>query len=232
MAEQPINRYLDHAVLKPQMTRAEAVEAIRLGLDYDVRTVCVRPHEIRAAQDICRGSRTNVGCVLSFPHGAGLSDSKADEAGRYVDLGVAEIDMVANYGLIRSGGWELVEADIRAVSQIAKPAGVIVKVILETSALSLDQIARATEAAVAAGADFVKTSTGFAEGGATEEAVRAMLAAAAGRIGVKASGGIRDRQRAEMFLAMGCTRLGVGYSSTPVICGPRGAREAADAEKY
>ena len=232
MAEQPINRYLDHAVLKPQMTRAEAVEAIQLGVDYDVRTVCVRPHEIIVAQDICKGSDTGVGCVLSFPHGASLATSKGDEARRYVDLGVAEIDMVANYGLIRSGEWALVEADIRAVTEVARPAGVLVKVILETTSLELDEVARGTEAAVAAEADFVKTSTGFADGGASEEAIGAMLKAAAGRIGVKASGGIRDRQRAELFVGLGCTRLGVGSTSTPIICGEQGVKEAGDAKGY
>lgn len=232
MNETPLNRYLDHAVLKPQMTRGEAQDAIRLGLAYNVRCICVRPSDLESAVALCEGSDSAVGATLAFPHGAQLTASKADEARRYVAMGADEIDMVANYGLIRSGQWRPVEADIRAVAEIAGPAGVVLKVILETAELDLDQIARATEIAVAARADFVKTSTGFAGGGATEEAVAAMLKAAAGRIGVKASGGIRTRQQARRFIEMGCTRLGVGFATTPILCGTDGQAAARDAGTY
>ena len=184
----PINRYLDHAVLKPELDQKRTIEAIESGVEYDVRTVCVRPADIKTAQDICKGSNTEVSCVLSFPHGVALSSSKADEASRYVQLGVSEIDMVVNYGLICSGQWDRVKADIEAVAKVAKPANVLLKVILETAALDLDQIAQATETAVEAKADFVKTSTGFGWDGASEQAVQTMLKTANGRIGVKASG--------------------------------------------
>jgi len=232
MPEPPINRYLDHAILKPEMTPAEVADAIQLGLDYDVRSVCVRPADIPIALEMCEAATTDVGCVLGFPHGCALSESKADEARRYVALGVAEVDMVANYGRIRCGEWDYVEADIRAVADITRPAGVVLKVIFETSTLDLEQIARATEAAVAAGADFVKTATGFNGEGATEEGIATMLKASAGRIGVKASGGIRDRRRAELFRAMGCTRLGVGFTSTPIICGAATSSEQGDGGSY
>lgn len=228
---QTIERYLDHAVLKPEMTREEALEQMRLGIDYNVRTICVRPCDIPVAVELCKGTQTEVSCVLAFPHGGALSESKADEAKRYVALGVAEIDMVVNYGFIRSGLWAELEADIRAVTDVARPAGVKVKTIFESACLTLDEVARATEAAIAAQADFVKTSTGFGGEGATEAVVEAMLKTAAGRIEVKPSGGIRDRQRAEMFVAMGATRLGVGSSSTPVICGDRKA-EPGDGSAY
>ncbi len=228
MTTEPICRYIDHAVLKPETTRDEARQQIRLGVEYNVRTVCVRPADIPLAKELVAGSNTKVSCVLAFPHGDILSASKADEAKRYVELGVAEIDMVVNYGFIRSGLWEAVEDDIRAVTQIAKPAGVLVKTIFETCALNLEQIARATELAIAAQADFVKTSTGFGSGGATVEAVQAMLSAAAGRIGVKASGGIRDRKTAEMYLAMGVTRLGVGATTTPALCDDIASAHHAD----
>ena len=214
-----INRYLDHAVLKPDMTRAEALAEMRIGVEYKVRTICVRPADIPLAVELCKGTETEVSCVLAFPHGTALNTSKADEAKRYVEMGVAEIDMVVNYGFIRSGLWAELEADIRAVTDVARPAGVKVKTIFETATLTLDEVARATEVAIAAQADFVKTSTGFGGEGATEDGVRTMLATAAGRIEVKPSGGIRDRERAEMFIAMGATRLGVGASSTPGICG-------------
>jgi deoxyribose-phosphate aldolase len=220
---QPINRYLDHAVLKPQLTREEARAAIRVGRDHAVRQVCVRPADIEIALEICSGTDTAVGTVLNFPHGTGHSEGKAAEARLYIALGVQEIDMVVNYGLILSGLWEDLRRDIAAVSALTRPKGVVLKAILETSELDIPSIRRATVVAAEAGADFVKTSTGFASGSATEEAVRAMIEAAAGRIGVKASGGIRDRPRAELFLGMGCGRLGVNYPSTPVICGQAAA---------
>jgi len=215
---QDIHRYLDHAVLKPELTRDEAQAALQMGIGYEVIAVCVRPADIELAVAMCRGTNTAVGTVLSFPHGVGHPQVKTLEARTYIDLGVREIDMVANYGLIRSGLWAAVAADIGAVADVTRPAGILLKVILETSELELAQIGRATEITAGAGADYVKTSTGFASAGASEEAVGAMLAAAAGRIAVKASGGIRDRACAERFIAMGCSRLGVGYTSTPVIC--------------
>lgn len=230
MSELSINRYIDHAVLKPEMTQAEASQEIKVGVRYKVRTVCVRPADIKMAKDICRGSETEVSCVLSFPHGTALSESKAEEAKRYVGLRVSEIDMVVNYGLILSGEWNRVKRDIAAVVGVTKPAGVVLKVILETSALKAEHITRATETAIEVGADFVKTSTGFGSGGATDEAVKAMLLAANGRIGVKASGGLRDFQRAKYLVDMGCMRLGVGSASTPAICD--GSKAAGGLEGY
>jgi deoxyribose-phosphate aldolase len=214
----PINRYLDAAILKPEMTREEAVTAIRTCVELDTITACVRPCDIPLAKGICEGTTTGVCVVLGFPHGCGLSASKAAEARHYIDLGVDEVDMVANFGWIRSGDWSAVTDDIAAVSAVTRAASVPLKVIFETSFLSLDEIARATECAIKAEADFVKTSTGFGGEGATEDGVRTMLETAAGRIKVKPSGGIRDRQRAEMFLNMGAHRLGVGYTSCEPIC--------------
>ena len=219
MSEIALNRFIDHAILKPDMTPADAEAQMRLGLRYHVRTVCVRPCDIALAKKVCAGTDTGVSCVLSFPHGCALPAGKADEARRYVDLGVEEIDMVCNIGLARAGLWEPFADDIRAVTGVARPAGVGVKVILETCFLTPEQAAAATEAAIAAQADFVKTSTGFASGGATEEMVSAMVAAAKGRIAVKASGGIRTREQALRFLELGATRLGVGGTTTPVLCG-------------
>ena len=118
------------------------------------------------------------------------------------------------------GRWHVVEDDITAVTRITQPAGVVLKVILETAMLSLDEISRATIIAAQAGADFVKTSTGFNGEGATVEAVQTMLAAAGDKIRVKASGGIRDLERANLFIELGCQRLGVNYTSVPAICDP------------
>ena len=221
-----ISRYLDAAVLHPELERHKAEAALQSIIDFNCRTACIRPCDIGLAVEMCRDTATDVCVVLGFPHGCGLNRVKALEAQAYLDEGVDEIDMVVNYGFVRSGLWELVEADIRAVSEITRTRTSLLKVILETSELTAGQIIRATECAVAAEADFVKTSTGFASGGATVEAVRIMLEAAAGRIEVKASGGIRDCAQAQAYIDMGVTRLGVGYPAVAAICtgaagGPR-----------
>ncbi|HHW22259.1 MAG TPA: deoxyribose-phosphate aldolase [Clostridiaceae bacterium] len=222
-----IARYIDHAVLKPEMKQNEVIKAILEGIHYSARTVCVRPCDIDLALELCKGSQTEVSCVLAFPHGNVPSEVKAFEASQYVKKGVQEIDMVANYSYIRSGLWDLVLKDIRAVTDITKKSGVVLKVIFETCTLNEEEIRKTTEICIEAGADFVKTSTGFHNGGATEEAVRAMLDAAKGRIKVKASGGIRDIKTAKHYIDLGCERLGVGYSTTPVLVKGEGQSKSA-----
>lgn len=213
-----ISRYMDHAVLKPEMTREEAISEIKLGVEYDVATVCVRPCDIDIAKEICKGTNTRVITVLAFPHGDTLSEVKAAEAKIYIEKGADEVDMVVNYGFVRSGLWDLVKKDILAVTQVAKPYGTPVKVIVEANTLTVDEIKKTTEIAIEAGADFVKTSTGFNGPGATVEAVQAMLDASKGRIKVKPSGGIRGYEAAKHFIEMGANRLGVGSASIPAIC--------------
>lgn len=214
-----IAQTLDAAILKPEMSREEVLEAARLCIPHQPKTLCVRPADIPLLQTLCRENGIGLCVVLGFPHGDALSASKADEARRYVDLGVDEIDMVANFGWIRSGAFDDVEADIAAVTAVTRPAGIPLKVIFETVHLNEEQIRRTVDCCVRGGADFVKTSTGFNGEGATPESVRIMLDQAAGRIQVKPSGGIRTREQAQAFLDMGATRLGVGYGSVPAICG-------------
>ena len=140
-----------------------------------------------------------------------------------------------NYGFILSGEWKLVERDIQSVTDVAVAEAVLVKVILETCQLSTQQIVRATEIAIKAKADFVKTSTGFGDSGASEAAVKTMIKTAQGRIQVKASGGIRDMERAKLFVDLGCTRLGVNYTTTVTLCGSDGDVETvstADSNGY
>lgn len=223
-----ISRYIDHAVLKPEMTRKEAAEAIRYSVDQKTRTVCVRPCDIELAVDLCRGSETDPCCVLAFPHGCVPLEVKAFEASEYIRKGIREIDMVANYGFIRSGMWDEVKKEIAAVSDQTRKAGILLKVILETCTLSDTEIIKVTDIAVDAGADFIKTSTGFHSQGATFEAIRTMLDAAKGRIAVKASGGIRDLETALKYIEMGVKRLGVGYTTTPVLL--KGSGQSS--EKY
>ena len=212
-----LNRYLDAAVLRPELTRREAEDAIKLCLTYGVHTVCVRPCDVPAAVALCRGTDTLPGAVLAFPHGIASTEMKAAEAELYARLGAREIDMVANYGLVKSHEWGNVERDIGAAADVANANGILLKVILETCYLTAEEIAGATEAAIRAGAGYVKTSTGFAAGGATPEAVCAMVEAAKGRIKVKASGGIRDYDTAMMYLNLGAERLGVNYSAVKGI---------------
>lgn len=227
----PINRYLDHAVLKPELTQDEATAAIELGIKYDVRTVCVRPCDIELAKRICKGTTTEVCVVLGFPHGTNLTETKVAEAEAFARLGVAEVDMVANYGKIRSRDWGYVQKEIAAVVDVLKPKKIPLKVIFETSTLTVDEIRKATEISIEAGADFVKTSTGFNGSGATTEGVKTMLETAAGRIKVKPSGGIRTAEEAMRFVEMGASRLGVGFSSTPALCDGE-AKPAEASENY
>ncbi|NLU52273.1 MAG: deoxyribose-phosphate aldolase [Clostridiaceae bacterium] len=222
-----ISRYIDHAVLKPELSQEESAKAISEGVLYKVRTVCVRPCDIEMAVELCKGSQTDVSCVLAFPHGCVPSEVKAFEATDYIQRGVKEIDMVANFGYIRSGKWDLVLKDIMAVSEVTKRAGVLLKVIFETCTLSIEEIKKTTQLCIEAGADFVKTSTGFHSQGATPEAVKAMLEAAEGRIKVKASGGIRDVETALKYIEMGCERLGVGYTTTPILVKGEGKSKEA-----
>jgi deoxyribose-phosphate aldolase len=225
---QPICRYLDAAVLVPETTREEAVHAIKTCVELNAYSACVRPCDLELAKEICEGSDTKVCVVLGFPHGLQLSESKADEARRYIDLGVDEIDMVANYGWVKSGLWDDVKADIGAVSAITRPVGIPLKVIFETSQLHAEEIKKLTEICIEAEADFVKTSTGFNGVGAKEEDVQLMLDTAAGRIKVKPSGGIRDLARAQKFVDMGVDRLGVNWSSSAAICTGEGAPTPGD----
>jgi len=214
-----LEKYLDHAVLKPGMTQQQAAEEIRLGVECGAATVCVRPCDIRMAQEICSGTETKVICVLDFPHGCSGPETKEMLAALYADLGVYEIDMVMNYGFAKSGQWDRVYDEVKRVVNAAHQRNVGVKVIFETSELTNEEIRRGTEICADAGADFVKTSTGFSSQGATVEAVQAMLEAANGRIKVKASGGIRTVEQAQHYIEMGVQRLGVGSATTPLLCG-------------
>ena len=213
-----IARYFDSAILKPDMTPEQVEAAIRESISFDSYSVCVRGCDIDLAVRLTQGTNTVVSCVLDFPYGYSGIETKRAAARDYASRGVKDIDMVMNYGAARGGAWDVVEAEVRAVVEEAHRQGVIVKVIFETSQLNLDQIRKATEVCIAAGADFVKTSTGFNGGGATVEAVQAMLETAKGRIKVKPSGGIRNYETAKMYVDMGVDRLGIGYGSCKAIC--------------
>jgi len=221
-----VARMLDHAVLKPELTAADLARQARMCIDRGVGCLCVRSCDVAAAARLVAGTPVVVAAVIGFPHGAQRPEVKALEARLAIADGARELDMVLNVGALRSGDQAAVRSDIAAVVAEARPHGALVKVILETCFLSPGQIATACRLAEQAGADFVKTSTGFGAGGATPEAVRTMLDAVGGRLGVKASGGIRTWEEAVRYLDMGCTRLGVG-DAAGILAGRPAAPDAA-----
>jgi len=210
-----VARHLDHAVLKPELTAADLARHAAMCVSRGVGCLCVRSCDVAAATQLVASSPVAVAAVIGFPHGAQRAEVKALEARLAIADGARELDMVLNVGAFLSGREAGVRDDIAAVVAEARPHDVVVKVILETCYLPVERIAAACRLAEEAGADFVKTSTGFGvkssgPTGATPEAVRIMLDAVGGRLQVKASGGIRSWDEAVRYLDMGCTRLGVG----------------------
>lgn len=224
MSSQELGRYIDQSVLKPEFTLAEVKKYIQEGIDFNCKTVCINPAYLDIARKMCKGTNTGICVVCDFPFGASSTASKVKQAEIICQNGdVEDLDIVANYGFIRSGQWQEFEEDIQAVASVAHRYGTLLKVIFETDALTLEQVATATEYACRAGADFVKTSTGFYTGGeskgATPEVIQVMLNAAKGRCKVKGSGGIRTREHFLQLIDMGIDRMGIGYRSTPVVLG-------------
>jgi deoxyribose-phosphate aldolase len=197
---------IDHSLLRPEAEGREVdrlcVEALRFGF----ATVCVQPIWVARAAHTLEGSRVGVSAVVAFPHGASVTAIKVAEAARARADGATELDVVANLAAIRAGDDAALRDEIAAVTEAAR--GAPVKVILETAFWSPERIGAAARAAVAGGAAFVKTSTGFGAGGATEDAVRILRAAVGPAVGVKASGGIRTRAQALALVAAGASRLG------------------------
>jgi len=211
---------IDHAVLKPDMTDAELENHARMCIENQTASLCVKPCDVRRAAELLSGSGVRVSCVLSFPHGADTTPAKAFQAQQAVADGVQEIDMVMNIGKFLTGDPDYVRNDIRAVVDVAHAAGVKVKVIQESGYLTLEQVAQACELSYEAGADFVKTSTGFGPGAATPEIVDVMLNTVGDRMQVKPSGGIRTWEQAVAYLEQGAARLGIG-STQAVLDGAR-----------
>ncbi|MDR1887391.1 MAG: deoxyribose-phosphate aldolase [Prevotellaceae bacterium] len=208
---------IDHAVLKPNMTASEIEKDVAMCIREKVASVCVRPCDISLVAGLLRGSGVKVSCVLSFPHGADSGTVKVFQAEQAILAGAEEIDMVMNIGRFLSGDHEYVKADIRAVAETAHVAGVTVKVIQESGFLTPKQIAEACELSYEAGADFVKTSTGFGPGGATAEIVDIMIRTVGNRMKIKASGGIRTWETAVGYLNQGVDRLGTASTETVLI---------------
>ena len=208
--KQEVAATIDHAALKPSMTDDDIRENCELGLKYGVASVCVRPTDVPLAHEMLKDSDVKVSVVVGFPHGTARSETKALEARLAIEDGAQEIDMVMNVGKFLSGDYDLVQKEIEAVVAEAKPKGVLVKVIMETCYLSNEQVVKACRISEAAGADYVKTSTGFGDGPATPEVVDIMIKTVGETMKIKPSGGIRSWETAVGYLKQGADRLGVG----------------------
>lgn len=207
-----LSTYLDHTLLKPDATVEEIDTLCGEALEHGFASVCVNGTWVRRCAEILAGSPVLVCTVVGFPLGAMASEVKAYEARRAIEDGACEVDMVLAVGALRSGDDAFVRRDIAGVVEVSHRLGARVKVILETCLLTDAEIARACELAKAAGADFVKTSTGFSKGGATVDHVALMRRVVGPVIGVKASGGVRDQEGAQAMIAAGATRIGASAS--------------------
>lgn len=210
--EDGVAALIDHTLLKPEATREEIRKLCQEAVRFGFASVCINPWYVPLAAELVRGSSVKVCTVVGFPLGATLPQVKIYEAEEALKLGAEEIDMVMNVGALRSGQDDVVELDIRGVAEACRRGGAILKVILETALLNLEEKVRASAAAKKAGADFVKTSTGFSSAGATAEDVALMRAVVGSGIGVKAAGGIRSLEDLKKMVSAGATRIGASAS--------------------
>src|SRR5512132_265823 len=214
---------IDHTLLKPEATDEDIKHLCEAAARYRFASVCVNPTWVRAAACNLRGTHVPVCTVIGFPLGATLPDVKAYEARRAIFDGAREVDMVINVGALKSGDDCLVEHDIRSVVEVAHEYNVTCKVIIETALLNDDEKVRACMAAKNAGADFVKTSTGFSKGGATVADIALMRRTVGSELGVKASGGVKGLEDARAMVEAGATRIGasVGVKIAQEAAGQR-----------
>lgn len=199
--------YIDHTLLKADATKQQVLDLCQEAKKYSFASVCINPTWVKTAAEALQGTEVKVCTVIGFPLGASTPEVKAFEAKDAIANGATEVDMVINIGALQSGLLEQVQNDMEAVVEAAKDQA-LVKVIIETSLLDDIQKRTACELAVLAGADFVKTSTGFSTGGATPEDVKLMRAVVGPAIGVKASGGVRSAEDVDRMMESGATRIG------------------------
>lgn len=205
---QEIAKMIDHSLLNPTLTDADIIDGCKLADEYQVTSVCVRPSDVILARSILKESEVLVTSVIGFPHGTTTTLTKVTEAQEAIENGCAELDVVINIGKMRSGEYEYVKKDIAAIIGIAHAQRVKVKVIFENTYLTKEEIKQATLICNEVNADWVKTSTGYAGGGATDEDLKIMRKFALPHIQVKAAGGVRTLQRAIEVRNLGCSRFG------------------------
>ena len=211
MATTNVAAMIDHTLLKPEATRQQIESLCQEAKEYKFASVCVNPTWVSTAKELLAGSGVMVCTVIGFPLGATTSETKAFETKNAIENGAEEVDMVINIGALKDHNDELVEKDIRAVVEAAKGKA-HTKVIIETSVLTKEEKIRACELSVKAGADFVKTSTGFSAGGATAEDIALMRKTVGPDVGVKASGGVRNTEDVQKMIEAGATRIGASSS--------------------
>ncbi|CAM4378870.1 deoxyribose-phosphate aldolase [Bacillus manliponensis] len=200
-------KLIDHTLLKPDTKKEAIITLCEEAKKYGFASVCINPTWIETAAELLKGTDVKVCTVIGFPLGANTPETKAFEAKDAIEKGATEVDTVINIGALKDKNDELVERDVRAVVEAAKGKA-LVKVIIEASLLTEEEKVRACELAVKAGADYVKTSTGFSTGGATVEDVALMRKTVGPEIGVKPSGGVRSEQDLESMVKAGATRIG------------------------
>jgi deoxyribose-phosphate aldolase len=201
-----VAKTIDHALLRPDMSRDEVRQGCEVALKYDVASVCCKPADVAFCAEILRGSTVHVGTVVGFPHGNSATPVKVFETKQVVADGATEIDLVINIGLMKSGLYDQVQSEIAAV--VAAANGNQIKVILECAYLTKEEIVKACQISEAAGADYVKTSTGFAPTGATLEDVQLMRATVSPKVEVKSAGGVKSLDMLLAFMDAGVKRSG------------------------
>jgi len=243
LSERDIAKMIDHSLLRPELDDAFVEAGCRLAAEYDVASVCCRPADVRRAKAILEGTDVAIGSTIGFPHGNHRTEIKVAEARLALADGATELDMVIQIGALKSGRDADVQADITAIVEVAHAAGAIVKVIFENAYLTDAEKVRACHLSEAAGADFVKTSTGFAPGGATHADLALMRANVSPHIQVKAAGGVRTLDALLAVRALGVSRVGAtatqsilddfrARKSGAVPDGAAGAPIAADGSAY
>ncbi|MBF8301269.1 MAG: deoC2 [Acidobacteria bacterium] len=222
---------IDHTLLKPDATRQEIETLCREAAQYEFASVCVNPTWVATCARLLQTSRVTVCSVVGFPLGATTADTKHFETRRAIFDGAREIDMVINVGALKSGDLRLVERDIEAVTGPCRESGAVSKVIIEAALLTDEEKVTACTLAKAAGADFVKTSTGFGPGGATAHDVALMRRVVGKEMGVKAAGGVRDLEGLKAMVAAGATRIGAS-AGVRIVQESRGQQGSAVAQGY
>jgi len=223
-----VAKTIDHSLLRPELDDDFIQDGCELAASYNVASVCVRPADVPRASELLKGTEVAVGTVIGFPHGGTTTEVKLFEAEQAMREGATELDMVINIGALRSGRDAYVKDEIAAIVATAHQGGAIVKVILENAYLDDDQKVRGCRLAEAAGADFVKTSTGFAPTGATHEDLALMRRTVSPHVGVKAAGGVRTLDGLLEVMELGVTRIGA--TQTAAILDEFRSRKAAAAE--
>jgi deoxyribose-phosphate aldolase len=203
---------IDHSLLQPILTDAEMEKGCRLAREYEVASVCIKPYGVKTAAQILGGSRVAVGTVIGFPHGGHVTAIKRAEAEQAMNDGARELDMVVNIGKVLTGDWDYVKRDIAAVVEAAHARTALVKVIFENCFLQSSHKERLCHICGEVRADFVKTSTGYGDAGATDEDLKLMRRCSPPHVQVKAAGGVRNFDRLLAVRAIGVTRVGATAS--------------------